>query len=135
MLKERMAELVNQVYRLTIEGKLTWEFTSEPSTYMATIPLNTDYSFVVTIESSSVLGRNPNKPNVVLEVWNYRGKVIDSVTRDDLELLQSEEADHLNDQPTLSEQLVAIYENAKRSDLGTDRILDDLIGDLKRLTN
>lgn len=108
MVDPKLLQLIERLLRKTRAGDVPWEATAQDGRFQVAFP---DYSVVVFERGN----------DWVLSIYNDEGAQIESV---------SDSALYNEGQGNAAEQLVALYQAARRTAFNVGKALDDLLGNL-----
>jgi hypothetical protein len=108
---EKQRRLVETLLERTINGLITWKETAEDGTYQVSFASN----------SIQIKEGGPNNNDIVVDLINDEGVAVDSFSDRDIE--QSETAKYFM-------MMKDLYQRARRIALGSEQILDDILGEL-----
>lgn len=117
MAEQKMHVLINTLVEKTNRGELSWDTTDLDDVFQLTFSNNT-------IRLS--LGRSPSNLSeeaYFINIYDSNGKLIDSINDEDLGDLFS----------NAFIQLRGLYQNARRTALGVDKAIDDILDELSLL--
>jgi hypothetical protein len=116
-------ELVDGLFKRTKNGSLQWEEAVAPNAFQ--LPFK-DHS----LKLSEVENQDSSAPDYLLEIVNDEGRVIDSFT--DVELGRYRKDIGFEDDAYIYYNIMKeLYEMARRSALGSDRALNEILSSLQ----
>ena len=123
MADSKVEQIVSLLYKRTQEGKVAWKRTAEENVFQASFPRSAVK--VRRIGGPGVLGAaiaSIQKGNYTVEILDSNGRVVEEVPESEFAVAIEGRAIKLS----------GLYEAARRSALGSDQTLDDLLSTLRR---
>lgn len=123
MPSEQMADLIQELNRLTEGGKLDWVETAEENSFVASFP---KYSATIAEVLDSDSWGNEYS-SYVLTIMDLNGKTLDSVRDRDYS------ADYEVADGPIRGEMRKLHDRARRKALRVDEALADLLGSLRKV--
>lgn len=118
MADDKFKLLINKISDGTMAGTLKWESTVHQD------------AFQVTFKNYAVQIRGSDN-NFVVSLFGDRGEILESATDDELGRVRDENIARKYGTATYWSLLSLVYKAARRIALGTDKAIDDILGQLK----
>jgi hypothetical protein len=111
--QRRLAELLIQK---TANGEIDWKETAEATVFQVSFA-------TTTLQISTRWNQEAGEPDYLVSLLNEVGTVVDSFSDNDLQ-------DKLTPPGTWFRRMEGLFHSARRSALGSDKILDDILSEL-----
>jgi len=118
---KKLAELAYKLHQMTIKGKVAWQETVAAGVYQASF---SNYSLQISLESSESL---QGAKDIRISVFGDDGNEIESFIDEDINQWISDFGDFRSGYHMMHET----YEIARRSALGTEQAIDQILLDLE----
>ncbi|MCY4394982.1 MAG: hypothetical protein OXC10_07605 [Rhodospirillaceae bacterium] len=119
---EKLAVLAYALYQRTKIGRVNWEVTVSDGVYQASF---SDYSIKISLQVSQ---RDQSAEDVKISVIGDEGNEIESFTDEDI---QVEWLPEFSEFDNCYQMMYQTYEIARRSALGTEKAIDQLLSELE----
>lgn len=109
---EKLYKMIEGLHEKTRQGKIAWERTADPSTFLASFP-------------SHSIQISPGDGVPVMELFNQNGELVAHIQSQDF----TKDAERFR----AREYLLELYKRAQTTAMGADKVVDDILMSLGKL--